>query len=79
MSQILNKMEQRELIVRTPSEKDKSKVYISLSEKGMEHVKQTRYEKEEWLKGAIEQSLSKEEMHLLEKALPVLRKLAESE
>ena len=79
MSQILNKMEQRELIVRTPSEKDKRKVYISLSEKGMEQVKQTRYEKEEWLKGAIEQSLSKEEMALLEKAIPVLRKLAETE
>lgn len=78
MSQILHKMERQEIILRTPSDKDKRKVYISLSNKGIDLVKKTRYDKEEWLKAAIEKSLSKEEIVLLEKAIPLFLKLTET-
>lgn len=76
MSQILNKLDGYGIITRTPSEKDKRKVYISLTPFGREKVEQTKYDREEWLKNVIEKSLTDSEKELLEKALPVLNKLA---
>jgi DNA-binding MarR family transcriptional regulator len=77
MSQILNKMEEQGIIVRTPSEDDKRKVYISLSPSGKKMVEQTRYDRDEWLKSLIEKSLTDKETEQLKKALPVLNKLIE--
>jgi DNA-binding MarR family transcriptional regulator len=78
MSQILKKMEGLGIIERTPSKEDKRKVYISLTALGKEMVEKTRYEKDEWLKGLIEKSLTVKERDMLEKALPVLNKLIEN-
>jgi len=78
MSQILNKIEKHGVILRTPSETDKRKVYISLSPFGLEMVKKIKYDKEEWLQAAIEKTLTAGEKELLEKALPVLHKLIEN-
>jgi DNA-binding MarR family transcriptional regulator len=75
MSQILKKMELQGVIERTRSENDGRKVHISLTPAGKEIVTKTRYERDEWLKNAIESSLTKEEKELLAKALPVLQKL----
>jgi len=75
MSQILKKMEEQKIIKRSPSEDDKRKVYISLTSYGREIVEKTRYDKDEWLKGAIDKMLTTEEKELLVKALPVLNKL----
>ena len=76
MSQILKKMEEHGVIKRTPSEDDKRKVYISLTAAGRKLVDKVRYEKDEWLKRAIETSLTDKEKEILLKALPVLNKLA---
>ncbi|HET8572962.1 MAG TPA: MarR family transcriptional regulator [Edaphocola sp.] len=78
MSQILKKMENAGIIKRRPSHKDKRKVYISLTSLGMKTVEKARYDKDEWLKAQIEQMLSGRERLLLEKALPVLQKLADN-
>jgi len=78
MSQILNKIEKHGVIMRTPSETDKRKVYISLSPFGLEMVKKIKYDKDEWLQAAIEKTLTAGEKELLEKALPVLHKLIEN-
>lgn len=75
MSQILSKMEAQGIIVRTPSTSDKRKVYISLSDHGKRIVEQTMYDRDEWLRGVIEQSLTEAEQQLLAKALPLLNKL----
>ncbi len=77
MSQILKKMEEQKIIKRSPSEDDKRKVYISLTSYGKEIVEKTRYDKDEWLKGAIEK-LTDKEKELLTKALPVLNKLIQT-
>ena len=77
MSQILSKMENQKVIKRTPSKEDKRKVYISLTSFGKKMVEKTLYEKDEWLKGIIEQSLTDKERELLSKILPVLNKLAD--
>jgi DNA-binding MarR family transcriptional regulator len=78
MSQILNKMESRNMIKRDRCEIDRRKVYISLTGYGREMVLKTRYDREEWLRGVIEERLSGEECQLLESALPVLKKLTEN-
>lgn len=75
MSQILKKMEEQGIIKRIPSKDDKRKVYISLTPFGKKMVEKVKYDKDEWLKGAIEKSLTDKEMELLEKVLPVMNKL----
>jgi DNA-binding MarR family transcriptional regulator len=78
MSQIIKKLEEQGVVKRTPSKDDKRKVYISITVKGKKMVEQTRYDKDEWLKAAIERSLTSKEMELLAKVLPVLNKLIET-
>lgn len=77
MSQILNKLETNGLIKRKPSKEDKRKVFISLTAAGKKLVEQTRYDRDEWLKGLIEKELTAKERETLIKALPALSKLAE--
>jgi DNA-binding MarR family transcriptional regulator len=78
MSQILKKLEEQGVIKRAPSKDDKRKVYISLTAFGKKMVEKTRYDRDEWLKGGIEKSLTEKEKELLIKALPVLNKLIEN-
>ncbi len=75
MSQILNKLEKQKVIKRTASNKDKRKVYISLTDSGLKFVEQARYDRDEWLKELIEVSLTEDEKKLLAESLPVLQKL----
>jgi DNA-binding MarR family transcriptional regulator len=77
MSQILKKMEEQGIIKRTPSKDDKRKVFISLTPSGKKIVEKVKYDKDEWLKGAIEKSLTDKERELLAKVLPLLSKLTE--
>lgn len=76
MSQILTTMEKTGIVKKTPAKDDKRKVYISLSAAGRDLLEQTRYERDEWLKTSIEETLTKEEKDILAKAIPVLNKLA---
>jgi len=78
MSQILKKFEESGIVARTPSKEDKRKVYISITTAGKRIVEQARYDKDEWLKKAIEQSLTEKEKKLLVKVLPLLNKLMET-
>jgi DNA-binding MarR family transcriptional regulator len=78
MSQILKKMEEQDVIKRTPSKDDKRKVFISLTAFGKKMVEKTRYDKDEWLKAEIEKSLSDKEKDQLIRILPILNKLIET-
>jgi DNA-binding MarR family transcriptional regulator len=78
MSQILSKLESQGVIVKTPAQTDKRKVYISITEFGTELIKRTQYERDLWLIEGFEQSLDKKELELLEKALPILYKLTKT-
>jgi DNA-binding MarR family transcriptional regulator len=75
MSQVLKKLEEDGIIKRTPSREDKRKVSITLTAYGKKMVEKTRYDKDEWLKEAIQKSLTNKEIALLIKMLPVLNKL----
>lgn len=76
MSQILNKIEELQLIKRTPSKEDGRKVYISLTAHGKRMVEQTRYERDSWLVKAIAEACTAQEQALLAKVVPVLEKIA---
>jgi len=78
MSHILNNLEEQGLIKRTPSKEDKRKVYISITSAGKKIVEKARYEWDEWLKDAIEKSLTEKEKKSLEESLPALNKLIEA-
>ena len=78
MSQILKEMEEDRIIKRTPSKEDKRKVYISLTAFGKNLVEKAKYDKDEWLKTAIDNALTEKEKDLLAKAIPVLSKIIET-
>lgn len=75
MSQILKKLEENGIIIRTPSEQDKRKVYISLSAQGKKLIEKYRMKRDEWLNHEIETLLSTKEKDVLMKAVPILHKL----
>lgn len=77
MSQVINRLEEFNLIAKTPSETDKRKVAISLSATGKKQVEITRYERDQWLDAAIENHLSAAEKKTLTDAILILEKLAE--
>jgi DNA-binding MarR family transcriptional regulator len=77
MSHILNNLEEQGLLKRTPAKDDKRKVYISITPVGKKIVEKARYEWDEWLKDAIEKSLTEKEKKILGESLPVLNKLTE--
>jgi DNA-binding MarR family transcriptional regulator len=75
MSQILKKLEEHGIIKRSPSKDDKRNVFISLTSFGKKMLEKVKYDKDEWLKSAIEKSLSTKEQAQIEKVLPLLNKL----
>jgi DNA-binding MarR family transcriptional regulator len=77
MSQILSKLEKEGIVLRTPSEEDKRKVYISLTDAGKKLVEQAKYDRDEWLTNTIRNRLTEEEKELLTQVLPILHKLIE--
>ena len=78
MSQILKEMEEHRIIKRTPSKEDGRKVYISLTALGKNMLEKAKYDKDEWLKTAIENTLTEKEKDLLVKVIPVLSKIIET-
>ncbi|WP_080054373.1 MarR family winged helix-turn-helix transcriptional regulator [Spirosoma aerolatum] len=77
MSQILNHLLALGYITRTPSQTDKRKVVISLSETGQAILHAVRNEVDEWLNKAILQTCSAEDKAILRQALVPLSKLVE--
>lgn len=76
MSQVLNKMEEKNIIKRTPSKDDRRKILISLTAHGKKIVDQTRYERDEWLANAIKTTLTDKEQKEIKNIINILNKLA---
>lgn len=79
MSQILNHLFELGYINREPSQTDKRKVIISLSDAGREVLYRVRNEREEWLYTAISDLCTPEERASLNNALSLLKKIIEHE
>jgi len=77
MSQVLNNLAGLGYITRVPSDTDKRKVNISLSEAGETALLQFRHERDEWLLKAIKAACLPEELEVLKQVIVPLTKLAE--
>jgi len=77
MSQILSHLLELGIIIRTPSQTDKRKTLISLSDFGKEVLLKVRSERDEWLDEALHQTCTPEDMDKLIQALEPLKKLVE--
>src|SRR5215469_16463809 len=69
MSQILNHLDELGYILRTPSDEDKRKVHISLTEKGKATWTQLKHERDEWLHQAIITVCTPEEQELFKQII----------
>jgi len=77
MSQILNHLFELGFISRRPSETDKRKVIISLTDEGEKTFLQVRAERDEWLLRAIAETCTEEEVQALQLAIGPLTKLVD--
>lgn len=77
MTQILNHLAELGYIHKKTAEEDKRKVYITLSDEGRSALGKIRHESIEWLEHAMMALLSEGEIEILEKAAPILYKLAD--
>jgi DNA-binding MarR family transcriptional regulator len=77
ISQIVNRLAEAGCVDRVADETDRRKLVISLTEKGTQHLYETRRIKEEWLVKAMDHLFSAEELVLIEAFLPLLQRLAE--
>lgn len=75
MSQIINHLAELNYIRKAPSEEDKRKTLLSLTEEGKTYVEKGRQEKQEWLARAFEEKLVPGEREVLQQAIHILSKL----
>lgn len=75
MSQIINHLLELGLILKTPSEADRRKVIVTLTDAGKKLVRQRQAEKQEWLNRRIAETLSAKEKQTLAEAIHILTKL----
>lgn len=79
MSQVLAHLEELKLIRRVVSKADRRKMAISLSAAGRNMIEKTRYERDEWLAGAIRERLGVTEIKALAAVIPLLQQIANAE
>lgn len=76
MSDVLIRLEEENLVRRTPSKEDGRKMMITLTPQARRVVEKTRYERDVWLAGAMQVVLTEKELRVLEAAIPLLEKIA---
>jgi DNA-binding MarR family transcriptional regulator len=77
MSQVLNRLETLEYILRKASKTDKRKSLVSLSKKGMQKIQQRRKEKEDLLASLISERYNNQQKKQIEQAIDLLAQLYE--
>jgi DNA-binding MarR family transcriptional regulator len=77
MNRTLNGLERDGLVARHPSEHDARKVRVTITSAGLARITETRALRTAWFSRQVA-GLSADEHRILEAAIPVLRRLAES-
>jgi DNA-binding MarR family transcriptional regulator len=77
MSEIITRLQERDIVQKTPSLIDKRKSLISLTPYGRQIVVQFRYERDEWLTNAIEHELSAKEIQVLKEAIELMNRISD--
>jgi DNA-binding MarR family transcriptional regulator len=78
MAQTVCDLEALGLIVRRPDLTDKRRTLVELTESGHQILEQDRRKREGWLARAITEDLSQEDQDVLQRAVAVLRRLADA-
>ena len=75
MSQVINHLVELNYISRTPSDDDKRKTLLSLTDAGRARVESARKEKQEWMAQMLHRHVTPAERELLVEAIRILNKL----
>jgi DNA-binding MarR family transcriptional regulator len=75
MSQVVNHLAEINYVSRTPSEEDKRKTMLRLTDAGRARVEQARQEKQEWLAQMLHSRLTTQEKEVLAESIKILSKL----
>ena len=75
MSQVINHLVELNYIGRTPSDDDKRKTMLRLTDAGRARVEQGRQEKQEWLAQMLHQRVTAQEKEVLVESIRILNKL----
>jgi DNA-binding MarR family transcriptional regulator len=78
MAQIVSELEADELVSRRPDPGDGRRALIELTDSGRQTLEAERRQREGWLIGAMAEGFSGEEQQALARAVPLLRRLADS-
>ena len=77
MTRLVDHLEGRGLLRRTPSPTDKRAIVVGLTEQGTELLEANRQRRNEWLAVRLEK-LTEEERAILRTAIPVLQKMSDT-
>jgi len=75
MSQVINHLVELEYISRTPSDDDKRKTILRLTDTGRKRVESARQEKAEWLAQMLYQRITSQEKEILMESIDILAKI----
>ena len=78
MSQTVADLGAAGLVVRTPDPTDGRRILIDITERGRATLEEDRARREGWLASAIEADLTPEEQRILQEAVAILHRLAQS-
>jgi DNA-binding MarR family transcriptional regulator len=75
MSQVINHLVELEYVSRTPSDDDKRKTILRLTDAGRRRVESARQEKAEWLAQMLHQRVTPQEKEVLIESIKILSKI----
>ena len=78
MSQTVAELGAAGLVARTPDPTDGRRILIDITERGRATLEEDRARREGWLASAIEADLTPEEQRILQQAVAILHRLAQS-
>jgi DNA-binding MarR family transcriptional regulator len=78
MAQTVSELETEGLIDRRPDPVDGRRALLELTDKGRHTLELDRHQREGWLTRALDEGFSEREQQALARALPLLRRLADS-
>jgi DNA-binding MarR family transcriptional regulator len=78
MAQTVNELEADRLVERRPDPSDRRRALIELTSEGLAALQADRRQREGWLAQTISEDLSAEDQATLQRAVALLRRLAES-
>jgi DNA-binding MarR family transcriptional regulator len=78
MAQTVRELEDAGLVTRRPDPGDARRAFVELTDAGNDLLQSTRAAREDWLTRALDRELDARERELLERAVVLLRKLADA-